>query len=47
MQSAAYSFTLDDAKDIASRVPSVVAVAPTIENYVEVATGEESTRGGY
>jgi putative ABC transport system permease protein len=43
MQMAAYSFTLDDAKEIAERVPSVVAVAPTIENYVEVATADEST----
>ena len=43
MQMAAYSFTLDDAKDIANRVPSVVAVAPSIENYVEVATVDEST----
>ena len=43
MQMAAYSFTLDDAKEIANRVPSVVAVAPTIENYVEIATGDEST----
>ena len=43
MGMAAYSFTLDDAKEIAERVPSVVAVAPTIENYIEVATGEEST----
>ena len=43
MQMAAYSFTMDDVKDIAERVPYVVAVAPTIENYVEVATGDEST----
>lgn len=43
MQMAAYSFTMDDVKDIAERVPSVTAVAPTIENYVEVATGDEST----
>jgi putative ABC transport system permease protein len=43
MGMSAYSFTLDDAKDIAERVPSVVAVAPIIENYVEVATGDEST----
>jgi putative ABC transport system permease protein len=45
MQAAAYSFTMDDAKAIAERVPSVVAVAPTIENYVEVATLSESTLG--
>ncbi len=43
MQMAAYSFTMDDVKDIAERVPSVTDVAPTIENYVEVATGDEST----
>jgi putative ABC transport system permease protein len=43
MQMAAYSFTLDDARAIAERIPSVVAVAPTIENYVEVATADEST----
>jgi len=45
MQMASYSFTLDDAKDIAERVPGVVAVAPIIENYVEVATGDESVVG--
>ena len=28
MQTAAYSFTMDDAREIANRVPSVVAVAP-------------------
>ena len=43
MGMAAYSFTLADAEDIAERVPSVVAVAPIIENYVEVATGDAST----
>ena len=43
MQIAAYSFTMDDVEDIAERIPYVVAVAPTIENYVEVATGDEST----
>ena len=43
MQMAAYSFTMDDVEDIAERIPSVTAVAPTIENYVEVATGDEST----
>jgi putative ABC transport system permease protein len=42
MGMAAYSFTLDDAKEITERVPSVVAVAPIIENYVEVAAGDES-----
>jgi putative ABC transport system permease protein len=45
MQTAAYSFTMDDAREIAERVPSVIAVAPTIENYVEVATAGESTLG--
>jgi putative ABC transport system permease protein len=43
MGMSAYSFTLGDAEAIAERVPSVVAVAPIIENYVEVATGDEST----
>ena len=43
MQIAAYSFTMDDVEAIAERVPSVVAVAPIIENYVEVATGDENT----
>jgi putative ABC transport system permease protein len=43
MGMSAYSFTLSDAEEIAERVPSVVAVAPIIENYVEVATGDEST----
>jgi len=43
MQMATYSFTMDDVEDIAERIPSVTAVAPTIENYVEVATGDEST----
>jgi len=43
MGMSAYSFTLGDAEDIAERVPGVVAVAPVIENYVEVATGDEST----
>jgi putative ABC transport system permease protein len=43
MQMAAYSFTMEDVKEIAERIPSVVAVAPTIENYVEVATVDEST----
>jgi len=45
MANPAYSFTMDDAKEIAERVPSVIAVAPTIENYVEVATAVESTLG--
>jgi putative ABC transport system permease protein len=45
MQTAAYSFTMSDAREIAERVPSVIAVAPTIENYVEVATAGESTLG--
>jgi len=43
MQMAAYSFTLGDAEAIMEDVPSVVAVAPITENYVEVATGDEST----
>jgi len=43
MQMASYSFTLDDAKAIEERIPYVVAVAATIENYVEVAAGDEST----
>ena len=43
MGMSAYSFTLSDAEEIAERVPSVVAVAPIIENYVEVATVDEST----
>jgi len=43
MQMAVHSFTMGDVEDIAERVPYVVAVAPTIENYVEVATGDEST----
>jgi putative ABC transport system permease protein len=43
MQSASYSFTMGDAEAIAERVPSVVAVAPVIENYVEIAAGNEST----
>jgi putative ABC transport system permease protein len=45
MASPTYSFTLGDAREIAERVPSVVAVAPVIENYVEVATASESTLG--
>jgi putative ABC transport system permease protein len=40
-----YSFTMDDAREIAERVPNVVAVAPVIENYVEVSTASESTLG--
>jgi putative ABC transport system permease protein len=43
MQMAAYSFTMDDAKAIAERIPLVTAVAPIIENYVEVATADETT----
>ena len=45
MASPAYSFTMGDAEEIAEHVPSVIAVAPTIENYVEVAAGGESTLG--
>jgi putative ABC transport system permease protein len=45
MASPTYSFTLTDAEQIAERVPGVIAVAPTIENYVEVATASDSTLG--
>jgi putative ABC transport system permease protein len=45
MASPSYSFTMDDAREIAERVPSVTAVAPSIENYVEVATASDSTLG--
>jgi putative ABC transport system permease protein len=45
MANPTYSFTMSDAKDIAARVPSVTAVAPVIENYVEVAAASESTLG--
>jgi putative ABC transport system permease protein len=45
MASPAWSFTMSDVQAIAERVPSVVAVAPTIENYVEVATASDSTLG--
>ena len=45
MTSPAYSFTMSDVKAIAERVPSVKAVVPIIENYVEVAAGGESTLG--
>jgi putative ABC transport system permease protein len=40
---ASQSLTMSDAKAIAERIPSVVAVAPVTENYVEVAAGHEST----
>jgi putative ABC transport system permease protein len=43
MQMAAHSFNMDDVNEIAERIPSVEAVAPVIENYVEVAAGDEST----
>jgi len=43
IQTASYSFTMADAEAIAERVPLVTAVAPIIENYVEVATADEST----
>jgi putative ABC transport system permease protein len=43
MQMASHSFTVSDAEAIAERVPSVTAVAPITENYVEVAAGDEST----
>jgi putative ABC transport system permease protein len=42
MQMAAHSFNMDDVNEIAERIPSVEAVAPVIENYVEVAAGDES-----
>jgi putative ABC transport system permease protein len=45
MASPAYSFTMSDVQEIAERVPSVIAVAPTIENYVEVSTASDSTLG--
>jgi putative ABC transport system permease protein len=45
MASPTYSFTMGDVEEIAERVPSVVAVAPVIENYVEVATASDSTLG--
>jgi putative ABC transport system permease protein len=45
MASPTYSFTMGDAEAIAERVPSVVAVAPVIENYVEVSTASDSTLG--
>lgn len=45
MASPAFSFTMSDVKAIAERVPSVKAVVPIIENYVEVAAGGESTLG--
>jgi putative ABC transport system permease protein len=45
MASPTYSFTLSDAEEIAARVPGVLAVAPIIENYVEVATASDSTLG--
>jgi putative ABC transport system permease protein len=43
MQTASYSFTMRDAEAIAEEIPGVIAVAPIIESYVEVATGDEST----
>ena len=43
MGTAGYSFTLSDCEAIAERVPGVTGVAPIIENYVEVAAGDEST----
>jgi putative ABC transport system permease protein len=45
MANPAYSFTMADVREIAERVSSVIAVAPSIENYVEVATAGESTLG--
>jgi putative ABC transport system permease protein len=42
MGSSSYSFTMSDCKAIAERVPGVIAVAPVMENYVEVAAGTES-----
>jgi len=43
MGMASQSLTISDAEAIAERVPSVIAVAPVTENYVEVAAGDEST----
>ncbi len=45
MANPTYSFTLADAEEIAERIPGVMAVAPVIENYVEVATASDSTLG--
>jgi putative ABC transport system permease protein len=45
MASPTYSFTMSDIKAIEERVPGVIAAVPTIENYVEVATGSDSTLG--
>jgi putative ABC transport system permease protein len=45
MANPTYSFTLSDAEEIAERVPGVIAAVPTIENYVEVAAGSDSTLG--
>ncbi len=42
MQMAAPSLTMADAEAIEERVPSVIAVAPVTENYVEVVYGDES-----
>jgi len=43
LQFATPSLTLDDAKAIANRIPSVIEVNPVSENYVEVTTGDETT----
>jgi putative ABC transport system permease protein len=45
MANPTYSFTMSDVQAIAERVPSVISVAPVIENYVEVATAADSTLG--
>jgi putative ABC transport system permease protein len=45
MANPSYSFTMSDVKAIEERIPSVINVVPTIENYVEVATASESTLG--
>lgn len=45
MANPSYSFTMSDVKDIAERVPSVISVVPSIENYAEVATASDSTLG--
>ncbi len=39
---AQQSLTLSDAEAIAERIPSVVAVAPITENYVNISAGDES-----
>lgn len=43
LQYASFSLTVDDAEAIASRVPSVIEVAPVSENYIELTYGDETT----